>query len=139
MAITHSALVGVMTSARPAVTDEYALQTIDMFPLWESYIGVPITQDDLDRGYDRYQYNGKLYKVVQPHTPQENWTPDTQKALWTEVTLDEWPQWRQPTGVQDAYNIGDKVTHNGRKYISQIEGNTTEPGTDERWWKEQAL
>lgn len=28
-----------------------------------------------------------------------------------------------------------KVTHNGERYISQIDANTTEPGTDERWWK----
>ncbi len=136
MAITHKDLIEVMVSARPVVSDEYALQTIDMFPLWENYIGVPITQDMVNKGYDRYQYLGKLYKIVQPHTPEANWTPDTQKALWTEVSLEEWPEWVPPTGVQDAYHTGAKVTYNGKKYISQIDGNTTEPGTDERWWIE---
>ena len=42
----------------------------------------------------------------------------------------------QPTGSHDAYGLGAKVSHNGKRYISQIPNNTTEPGTDERWWKE---
>ena len=42
----------------------------------------------------------------------------------------------RPSGAHDAYNTGDKVTHNGKQYTSQIDGNTTEPGTDERWWSE---
>lgn len=44
--------------------------------------------------------------------------------------------WVRPSGAHDAYNTGDKVTHNGKQYTSQIDGNTTEPGTDERWWSE---
>ena len=87
-------------------------------------------------GGDLYQYNGELYKIVQPHTPQTDWTPDTQKALWTKVSLEEWPEWVPPTGAQDAYDTGAKVTYKGEKYISQIDGNTTEPGTDVRWWIE---
>lgn len=53
-----------------------------------------------------------------------------------EPTEDEYVEWVQPTGAHDAYGIGAKVTYNGKKYISQIEGNTTIPGSDERWWKE---
>ena len=136
MAITHKGLVAMLTTARPSLSDEYALQTIDMFPYWENYIGVPITQAMVDKGYDRYQYNGELYKIVQPHTPQTDWTPDTQKALWTKVSLEEWPEWVPPTGAQDAYDTGAKVTYKGEKYISQIDGNTTEPVTDVRWWIE---
>ena len=53
-----------------------------------------------------------------------------------EPTGDEYTECVQPTGSHDAYGIGAKVTYNGKKYISQIEGNTTIPGSDERWWKE---
>lgn len=53
-----------------------------------------------------------------------------------EPTEDEYTAWVQPTGAHDAYSIGAKVIYNGKKYISQIEGNTTVPGLDERWWKE---
>ena len=48
---------------------------------------------------------------------------------------EEYKEWIQPTGSHDAYGLGAKVSHNGEKYISQINGNTYEPGTDERWWK----
>ena len=47
-------------------------------------------------------------------------------TLWTQVTPDEWPAWVRPSGAHDAYNTGDKVTHNGKQYTSQIDGNTTE-------------
>lgn len=53
-----------------------------------------------------------------------------------EDPADEYPEWVQPTGAHDAYALGAKITHNGKRYISQIPNNTTEPGTDERWWKE---
>lgn len=29
----------------------------------------------------------------------------------------EWPEFVKPTGAHDAYNIGDKVTYNGKHYI----------------------
>lgn len=36
----------------------------------------------------------------------------------------------------DAYNTGDKCTYQGKKYISKINGNTTIPGSDNRYWEE---
>lgn len=53
-----------------------------------------------------------------------------------EIPSEEYPEWVQPTGAHDAYNLNAKVSHNGKKWISQIAANTTEPGTDERYWKE---
>ena len=114
--------------SRPAVSDEFALETVDMFPKWEDIIGVALTQDDVDKGCDRYQYNGKLYQLIQPHTPESNWTPDTMKALWKEVSLEEWPEWIQPTGSEDSYKKDAKVTHNGKKWVSTADNNVWEPG-----------
>lgn len=34
---------------------------------------------------ERYQYNDKLYEVVQDHVTQENWSPENQSSLWIEV------------------------------------------------------
>ena len=80
------------------------------------------------------RYGGALYRAnVDCWDTAEN-TPNAAPNLWTRLTLDEWPAWVRPTGAHDAYNAGDKVTHNGRRYLSQIDGNTAEPGTDERWW-----
>lgn len=128
MAITHDELKAMVSMSRPNVSDEFALKTIDMFPYWNSVIGVELTQDDIDKGFDRYQYNGVLYQLVQPHTPQEGWEPPSVPALWKEVSLEEWPEWKQPTGAQDAYAEGAKVTHNGKKWTSTVANNVWEPG-----------
>ena len=128
MAITHNNLVKILKVARPVVSDALALETIDMFPTWESIIGEEITADMLTKGCDRYQYNGALYKCVQAHTPQSDWTPDKTPALWVKVSLEEWPEWIQPAGAHDAYNKGDKVTHNGKKWSSDVDANVWEPG-----------
>lgn len=91
---------------------------------------------------DRFLWseNNKFYKVLQDHTSQSTWLPDNAPSLYVEISDPsvEWPAWKQPTGAHDAYSIGDKVSHNEEHYISQINGNTTEPGTDERWWKKVA-
>lgn len=126
MAITHNDIVTMCRDARTLVTDEFALQTIDMFPYWRT--GLTITQDDITNGKHRYQYNGKLYRCVQAHTTQEDWTPDKTPALWVEVSLEEWPEWKQPAGAHDAYKKGDKVTHNGKKWSSDVDANVWEPG-----------
>lgn len=88
---------------------------------------------------DRFLWseNNKFYKVLQNHTSQADWTPDTAVSLYVEIPdpAEEWPEWKQPTGAHDAYSVGDKVSYNKEHYISQINGNTTVPGSDERWWK----
>ena len=52
-----------------------------------------------------------------------NWTPDKTPALFVVVSLDEWPEFVQPTGAHDAYKKGDKVTFEVKHYISLIDGN----------------
>ena len=100
--------------------DQTALTGIDLYPKWE--VGIAVAKDS------RYQYNGKLYKCVQAHTTQADWQPDVTPALWVIVSLDEWPEWVQPTGAHDAYAKGDKVTHNFKKWTSDVDANTWEPG-----------
>lgn len=39
-----------------------------------------------------------------------------------------YPAWIQPTGAQDAYNIGDRVSHNGQNWESTVDANVWEPG-----------
>ena len=40
---------------------------------------------------ERLWYDGKLYKVIQTHTASNLWTPDHNPALYTEVSIEEWP------------------------------------------------
>jgi hypothetical protein len=110
-------------------SDEDALESIELFPKWEAGIAVATGE--------RYQYNGKLYKVIQAHTTQADWEPQDTPALWTEVSLDEWPEWKQPTGAQDAYNTGDKVTFEGAHYVSLIDGNIWSPTAYPAGWERQ--
>lgn len=111
---------GKVEIASSFTDDETALEMIELFPKWQADLEVKVDE--------RYQYNGVLYRCVQAHTTQEGWTPDITPALWTRVSLDEWPEWIQPTGAQDAYPLGAKVSHNDKHWISIVDNNTWEPG-----------
>ena len=75
-------------------------------------------------------YQGKLYKCLQAHTSQADWTPDTAVSLWVSVSdpAEQWPDWSQPVGAHDAYAMGDKVSHNGKHWTSTADANAWEPG-----------
>lgn len=76
------------------------------------------------------KFGEKLYKCLQAHTSQQSWTPDVSPSLWVCISdpAEEYPEWVQPLGSTDAYSAGDKVTHNGKKWISTVDNNTWEPG-----------
>ena len=75
-------------------------------------------------------YKDKLYRCLQNHTSQDDWTPDAAVSLWVSVSdpAEEWPAWGQPIGAQDAYAEGDKVTHGGKRWASVCSANVWEPG-----------
>ena len=124
------ALRPYIEKASISLTDEDALQAVELFPQWVT--GHVYVVDE------RLQYNGVLYRVVQAHTSQADWTPDKTPALFVVVSLDEWPEFIQPTGAHDAYNKGDKVTFEGKHYISLIDGNVYSPAAYPAGWQEQA-
>ena len=102
------------------LTDEDALKVPMLYPRWE-------TETEYTAG-DRIFYEKVLFKCVQSHTSQSSWTPDITPALWTVVSLEEWPEWVQPIGAQDAYMAGDKVSHSEKHWISSVDNNVWEPG-----------
>ena len=102
--------------------DADALECIELFPYWDSRIGKEVILGE------RVQYEHLLYKCVQAHTVQADWTPDKTPALWVRVSVEEFPEWMQPTGAADAYNLGDKVSHNGKHWVSTADANVWEPG-----------
>lgn len=130
----------VVILTRDFLSDTLALTFPEIYDEWNpdsvSYIGKDTATEDKPASIVRY--NNALYRCLQSHTSQENWTPENSPSLW--VLIDdpaiEWPEWKQPTGAHDAYDLNAKVSHNGKRWISQIPANTTEPGTDERYWKE---
>ena len=102
------------------LTDEAALEVVDLFRPWASGTAYSVG--------DRVGYGELLYRCVQAHTAQDDWTPDVTPALWTRVSVDEWPEWVQPVGASDAYELGAKVSHNDKHWISTIPANVYEPG-----------
>lgn len=101
--------------------DEDALSAIILFDEWRANTLVLVNE--------KYRYKDKLYRVVQSHTTQEGWFPDIMPALFTEVAPPGViPDWKQPGGAHDAYNIDDKVRHKDKIWISTIASNAYEPG-----------
>lgn len=115
---------------RIAVTldDETALTGVELFPMWA--IGRAYAVDD------RVQHGGTLYKCVQAHTSQADWTPDAAPSLFARVLIPDAtaiPEWQQPDST-NPYQKGDKVKHNGKTWESGIDNNVWEPGV--YGWKE---
>lgn len=106
-----------------ALTDAEALDATCMFPKW-SGDAVEYTVGQ------RVQYDGVLYTVLQTHTSQSTWTPTDAPSLFAEVLIPDpgtIPEWKQPDST-NPYKKGDKVTHNGKTWISDYDNNVWEPG-----------
>lgn len=107
--------------AAVSLPDEDALDAPEMYPHWREYMTLAVN--------DRIYYRDKLYRVVQAHTTQAGWEPDIAPALFTEVAKPgEIPDWKQPTGAQDAYMTGDKVRYDGKVWVSTVDSNVWQPG-----------
>ena len=124
-------LKDMMHKAAASLTDTDALEAVELFPAWKA-----------DTAYSvdgRIRHGEKLYKCVQAHTSQAQYTPDIVPALWTEVSAPGViPIWRQPTGAQDAYSRGDRVLYpdeDGEIYESLIDANVYSPEAyPQGWW-----
>lgn len=114
------ALRRIIEQAAASLDDATALEGVTLFPRWQEGIAVSVG--------DRYQYEGTLYACAQAHTTQADWPPDITPALWRVVSVEEWPAWIQPTGAQDAYAKGDKVSYNGKHWVSDVDANVWAPG-----------
>jgi len=102
----------------------------EQFPQWKesiSYIAGDICA-----------HEGKLYRCMQAHTSQADWTPDTAVSLFKAIgdPAEEYPEWSQPIGAVDAYSYGDKVSYGGKRWVSTASANVWEPGV--YGWEEAA-
>ena len=87
-----------------------------------------------------FKYEGRLYKVIQPHISQEDWLPNELPAIYLNLMPENViPEWVQPTGSHDAYKIGDKVIYEGKVYESLIDGNTWSPTDYLQGWKVEVV
>ena len=104
------------------VDDNTALRMVEFYPDWSA--GQAYTA-----GY-KVQHGGKLWRCLQAHTAQAGWEPENTPSLWAKVLIpDETvvPEWEQPDST-NPYSAGDKVTHNGKTWESDVDNNVWEPG-----------
>lgn len=118
-----------------SLTDEQALEIATVYDTWKADVAYTAGQ------FVIYGENSvgdpQLYKVVQDHTAQSDWTPDNTASLYTAIglTAEGYPVWSQPTGAHDAYNTGDIVDYNGILYKSLIDGNVYSPEAYPLGWE----
>ena len=112
-----------VTLAENGTIDEVtATEHLSVFAAWEPGVAYSV-------GMLR-KYEDVLYKCVQAHTSQIDWSPDKTPALWAKAgnPAVEYPEWSQPIGAHDAYMTGDKVSHSNKHWISTVNNNVWEPG-----------
>lgn len=116
------AIIEALVTLRESATDEQALAVPNLYPAWKE-----------SKAYvsgERILYNNVLYKVLQDHTSQVDWTPDAAPSLFAKVLIPDAnviPAWEQPEST-NPYMTGDKVTHNDKTWESTCDNNVWEPG-----------
>lgn len=96
------------------LTDEQALEVKEMFPMWDEFVNKTITTGT------RFQYDGKLWEVLQDHTVLSHYQPSINTAsLYMEVVNDVDSNNEETGTITNPidYN-GNMVLENG-KYYSQ--------------------
>ena len=114
--------IDALITLRDNVSDEQAVAVPALYPSWKE--GVEYTAGQ------RLTYNEILYKVLQNHTSQADWTPDVSTSLFAKVLIvnpDVVVDWEQPDST-NPYMKGDKVIHNGKTWMSDVDNNVWEPG-----------
>lgn len=109
-------------AADNGLDDADALEGVALFQHWNKAATYAAGQ--------RVQYDGILYRCLQAHTAQADWTPVAAPSLWAKVLIPDAnviPDWEQP-GSTNPYQIGDKVRHNGHVWECTVPNNVWEPG-----------
>lgn len=118
------------------LTDEQAMQIADFYPDWvamKAYAADEIVKFGVNADGET-----QLYKVIQAHTSQADWTPDTAASLYKKIgfTDDGVSIWTQPLGATDAYMKGDVVSFENQLWESTVDNNVWQPGV--YGWKVKA-
>jgi hypothetical protein len=108
--------------------DEKAMEVADLYPAWKSMKSYAV--DEIIKYGVNADGETQLYKVIQAHTSQDDWTPDTTPSLFKKIgfTGDGVAIWTQPLGATDAYMKGDVVSYEGSLWTSDVDSNVWQPG-----------
>ena len=123
------ALRKVIEKTAQTLDDKEALQAVELFPQWKT--------DASYKAGDKVQFAGILYRCLQDHTSQADWTPDAAVSLFARVLIPDpeiIPDWVQPDST-NPYMKGDKVKYKDHVYESLIDGNIWAPDAYPAGWK----
>lgn len=102
--------------------DTIALNNVELFPGWSEDVFYEVGA--------RVRYENILYKCLQSHTSQSIWTPTDASSLWARILIPDpeiIPEWVQPDST-NPYMTGDRVAHNGKIWVCNIDNNVWKPG-----------
>ena len=110
------------------LTDEKAMEVADLYPEWAAMKAYP--ENEIIKYGVNADGETQLYKVIQAHTSQADWTPDTAASLYKKIGFtDEGVSiWTQPLGATDAYMKGDVVSFENQLWKSTVDNNVWQPG-----------
>ena len=111
----------IIERAVQSLPDNDALETVTLHPVWRT--------DTVYTVDYRVRYDGMLYSCITGHTAQATWAPDVSPSLCARVLVEDGKilPWVQPDST-NPYMAGDKVTHNGKTWVSDVDNNVWEPG-----------
>ena len=126
------AIRAAMDAAGEVLDDGKAVERMALYRPWDPAGAYEVGQ--------MRRYGEKLYRCLTAHQGQDSWTPDVSPSLWVRVDdpAIEWPEWVQPQSSEEAYAIGAKVSHGGKRWMSLVDANVWEPGASgsELLWQE---
>lgn len=96
-----------------SLDDQQALEVKSLYPTWKSCIGKQLKVGE------KIQYNGKLFKVRQAHTAQQDWKPGIDTAsIYTEIVEDHAGTLEDPIPYSGnmTLEIGKYYTQDGKTY-----------------------
>lgn len=110
------------------LTDEKAMEVADLYPEWAAMKAYP--ENEIVKYGVNADGETQLYKVIQVHISQADWTPDTAASLYKKIGFtDEGVSiWTQPLGATDAYMKGDVVSFENQLWKSTVDNNVWQPG-----------
>lgn len=123
-------LRALMELAAESLEDKDALDGVELYPVWNDGASYQTGQ--------RVRYHSTLYRCLQDHSAQAGWDPVDAPSLWTRVLIEDGngvSDWVQPEST-NPYGKGDRVSHNGKIWVSLVENNVWEPGV--YGWEEDA-
>lgn len=122
----------VIETNAAGMDDVSAFGAMELFASWEG-TGVHYAAGV------RVRYGGRLYKVLQAHVSQEDWSPDASPSLFAEILPGQGGtdigEWEQPDST-DPYMTGDRVLFQGTVYESIIDNNIWSPADHPEGWRE---